>query len=67
MNIAIKIPPFSVRLFLRFLSFSRSSNFLIVCKGYGEDWENYTEVGWDEEKDLDVGLYKNYQIWLKKF
>ena len=64
MSIAIKLPRFTVRFFLKTLGILSRPNIIIVCKGYGEDWEYYTELGWDEGEDLEVESYEDYQIWV---
>ncbi|MCX5699463.1 MAG: hypothetical protein NTX01_07175 [Candidatus Omnitrophica bacterium] len=64
MNLALKIPAFSVKLFLWLsLPFS-DDNFVVVCKGYGDDWDYYTGLYWYEDKDLETCWYEDYQIWL---
>jgi hypothetical protein len=40
---------------------------LLVCKGYGEDYELFTELYWDEDKELDFNndtQYQDFRIWL---
>lgn len=49
-----------------FLSkFFNDNYFIVVCKGYGEDDENYTGLYWNEDKDLDFSeeIYSDFQIW----
>jgi hypothetical protein len=55
---------------LLFLSKLFNDNyFIIVCKGYNEDYENYTGLYWSEDKDLDISdeQYSNFKIWYKLF
>jgi len=65
MSFAIKIPSFSVKFFLRIASCFNDNNFVVVCKGYCEDWENYTGLYWNEDKYLELGWYEDYQIWVR--
>ncbi len=44
---AISLSPFFAKLILRLNSFSR---ILVVCKGYSEDYENFTELVWEDDK-----------------
>ena len=40
---------------------------LLVCKGYGEDYELFTELCWEEDKELDFKnstQYQDFRIWL---
>jgi hypothetical protein len=40
---------------------------LLVCKGYSEDYELFTELNWDEDKELDFNSdtqYQDFRIWL---
>lgn len=43
--------------------------FILVCKGYNEDYDNYTGLYWNEDKDLDTNdnSYEDFQIWLNLF
>ena len=63
----ISINKFVVR-FLLFLSqFFPENKFLVVCKGYGEDYELFTQLNWDEDKEFDFikdTQYCNYQLWV---
>lgn len=47
---AIPLSPLLAKLVLRLNPFSR---ILIVCKGYNEDYENFTELVWEDDKHLD--------------
>lgn len=61
---AINICPFLAKFILRFNSFSR---LMVVCKGYNEDYENFTELVWRDDKDLefyDRETYPEFQLWL---
>lgn len=64
MNFTLKIPAFSVKLFLWLSHFFNDNNFVVVCKGYNDDWYYYTGLYWNEDKHLEPGWYKDYQIWL---
>jgi hypothetical protein len=65
MNFAIKIPSFSVKFFLKLSSFFNDNHFLVLCKDYDEDSENYTGLYWDEDKGLESSWYEDYQIWIR--
>ena len=57
------IPPFLAKVILRFNPFSR---WLVMCRGYSDDLENFTELVWEDDKYLDFYDYENYpqfQIW----
>jgi hypothetical protein len=43
--------------------------FIIVCKGYDEDDDNFTGLYWSEDKDLDLsdGTYSDFQLWYSLF
>ncbi|MEK6568462.1 MAG: hypothetical protein AABZ27_06990 [Candidatus Omnitrophota bacterium] len=64
MNFTLKIPAFSVKLFLWLSQIFSDNNFVVVCKGYNDDWDYYTGLCWNEDKDLEIGWYEDYQIWL---
>jgi hypothetical protein len=63
----INISKYLVDFFL-FLSKSFSEDkFLVVCKGYGDDYELFTGLNWEEDKDLDFihdKQYSDFQLWL---
>lgn len=59
----IIISPFLAKTFLRFNPFKKV---LIMCKGYSDDYKNFTELVWQDDKDLDFYDYKTYpqfQLW----
>jgi len=40
---------------------------LVVSKGFGIDYELFTELFWDEDKELDFNndtQYQDFRIWL---
>ena len=63
----INISKYFVSFFL-FLSKSfPEDKFLVVCKGYGDDYELFTGLHWEEDKDLDFiqdEQYSDFQLWL---
>lgn len=63
----INISKYFVSFFL-FLSKSLPEDkFLVVCKGYGDDYELFTGLHWEEDKDLDFiqdEQYSDFQLWL---
>lgn len=59
----IPLSPFFAKLILRFNPFNR---ILVVCRGYSEDDENFTELVWEDDKDLDFydrEWYPEFQLW----
>lgn len=60
----ISLTPFWAKICLRFTPFNQV---IVVCKGYNEDYENYTELVWEDDKDLDFydkETYPQFQLWL---
>ncbi len=48
---------------LRFNLFTRLK---VMCRGYGEDLENFTELVWKDDKYLDFAdneTYPQFQLW----
>jgi len=61
--IEIKLSPFLAKLILRINPFSR---FKVMCLGYGEDFKQFTELVWEDDKDLDFydkKSYPKFQLW----
>lgn len=59
----IPLSPFIAKLILRLNPFRRV---FIMCKGYSEDYENFTELVWQDDKYLDFydqGTYPEFQLW----
>lgn len=59
----ITIHPLLAKLILRFNLFTRLK---VLCLGYGEDYELYTELVWEDDKNLDFTdrqTYPKFQIW----
>ncbi len=50
---------------LYFTKFFNDNYFILVCKGYNEDDDNYTGLYWNDDRDLDFRdeTYKDFQIW----
>ncbi|KKP28231.1 MAG: hypothetical protein UW45_C0059G0004 [Parcubacteria group bacterium GW2011_GWC2_44_22] len=64
-SMAIPIPPFFAKLFLRLNPFRRV---LVMCKGYSEDLDNFTELVWEDDKYLDFYdrvSYPEFQLWIR--
>ena len=60
----IPLSPFFAKLILRFNPFSRV---FVMCKGYSEDYENFTELVWGDDKNLDFydrETYPAFQLWM---
>jgi hypothetical protein len=48
------------KIILRFNPFRRIK---VMCLGYNEDCENYTELVWKDDKELDFKEYGGFQLW----
>lgn len=51
------------KIILRFNPFTR---FKVMCRGYNEDFKNFTELVWEDDKDLDFNdkrTYPEFQLW----
>ena len=53
----IKLSPFFAKLILRF---NRFRKVFVMCKGYSEDYENFTELVWEDDKYLEFSNKKTY-------
>ncbi|MGX7687433.1 hypothetical protein ACWA1C_09740 [Flectobacillus roseus] len=45
----------------------RFKKVLLVCKGYGEDYELFTELTWEDDRDLNLKndtQYEDFRIWI---
>ncbi len=64
---SIKIAKRLVKIFLFVSRFFSDNNFVVVCKGYGEDEENYTGLYWDDDKDIYLrdDTYYDFQLWFQ--
>jgi len=63
-NMAITMSPLLAKIILRFNPFR---SILVVCKGYSEDYGNFTELVWEDDKDLDFydkETYPQFQLWI---
>ncbi len=61
---AITINSFLAKIILRFNPFRR---ILVMCKGYSEDYDNFTELVWKDDNDLDFydkETYPQFQLWI---
>ena len=59
----IYLSPFLSKLILRINPFHR---LLVMCKGYDEDYESFTELVWEDDKYLDFyyrEAYSEFQLW----
>ncbi|OGZ73124.1 MAG: hypothetical protein A2908_01175 [Candidatus Staskawiczbacteria bacterium RIFCSPLOWO2_01_FULL_38_12b] len=59
----IQLLPFFAKLILRLNPFNR---LLVMCRGYSEDYENLTELVWEDDKNLefyDKETYPEFQFW----
>ncbi len=63
----IQMPPFLAKLFLRTIPYKLSHRIMVVCKGYSEDYKNFTELVWPDDKYLDFydkETYPEFQLWV---
>lgn len=61
----INITPVIAKFVLRINPLNR---IMIMCLGYNEDFENFTELVWKDDQDLDFydrESYPKFQIWLR--
>lgn len=59
----IKLTPKLTKLILRLNPFTR---WKVMCCGYNEDLENFTELVWEDDKYLDFTdrkAYPQFQLW----
>lgn len=72
------ISPFLARLLLRFtdqcndllIRMETHCLVFVMCLGYSEDYENLTELVWEDDKDLefyDNKTYPQFQLWFIKY
>ena len=61
---AITLNPSLAKILLRINPFRK---ILVVCKGYNEDYNNFTELVWEDDRDLDFydkETYPQFQLWI---
>ncbi len=66
---AINLSPFFAKFVLRVtpLLYGLPWRVLVMCRGYSEDLENFTELVWKDDKDLefyDRETYPQFQLWI---
>lgn len=60
----INLSPFIAKIILGINPFRK---ILVMCKGYSEDLENFTELVWEDDKYLEFynrETYPQFQLWL---
>ena len=55
---------FLIRFILWLFHFFNDNNFVLVCKGYDNDWKYYTGLYWEDDKDNYFIDYEDFKIWL---
>jgi hypothetical protein len=62
----LKIPGYFAKPVLYLTNFFNDNKVILVCKGYDNDFDNYTGLYWDEDKDTDFScdIYEDFQIWI---
>lgn len=59
----INLSPTLAKVILRFNPFIRLK---VMCRGYSEDLENFTELVWEDDKHIDFydnETYPQFQLW----
>ena len=59
----ISLAPVLAKIILRFNPLIRLK---VMCRGYSEDFENFTELVWEDDKDLNFSDHREYpqfQLW----
>ena len=59
----LRLSPFFAKLILHLNLFGFA---LVMCKGYGEDYDNFTELVLPDDHDLDFfdrDSYPEYELW----
>jgi hypothetical protein len=49
------------------LRFNPFKSIFVMCLGYNEDYENYTELVWEDDKCLDFydkETYSRFALWI---
>ena len=64
MNIEIQLPIKLVKVLMWISQFFRDERFVVVCKGYNDDWEMYTSLDWVEDKKNDLTYYEDFKLWI---
>ena len=62
----INLNPSFAKIILWLIPYSLSHRIMVVCRGYSEDLENFTELVWEDDKDLnfnDQETYPQFQLW----
>ena len=62
----INVPRLIIKPLLWFTHFFSDNNLVLVCKGYGDDYEMYTGLYWQDDKSIDFSekCYEDFQLWL---
>jgi hypothetical protein len=64
---AINLSPFFAKFILRLIPYRLSHRILVMCRGYSEDYKNFTELAWEDDKYLDFydgESYPQFQLWI---
>lgn len=60
---SINLSPKLAKIILRLNTFVRLK---VMCRGYSEDLQNFTELVWEDDKYLDFDdkkIYPQFQLW----
>jgi hypothetical protein len=63
----INLNPFWAKIILGVIPYKLSHKLLVVCRGYNEDFKNFTELVWDDDENLDFydkEAYPQFQLWI---
>lgn len=64
----IPLLPFFAKFFLKIIPYRLSHHVLVMCRGYSDDLENFTELVWDDDKYLDFydrESYPEFRLWFR--
>lgn len=65
-SVELPIPRTLAHILLRI---NRSNRILIMCRGYNEDYDNLTELVWEDDRMLDFqdrDSYPEFQLWIRR-
>jgi hypothetical protein len=63
----INLNPVLAKIILKLIPYKLLNKVLVVCRGYNEDYENFTELVWEDDRHLDFydkNSYPQFQLWV---
>ncbi len=67
-NWSTKLYPWLAKITLWLIPYQISHRVIVVCRGYNEDYINFTELVWADDKYLDFydrESYPEFQVWVR--